>query len=78
MIAGSTARIPSFDGTELAVHRLGSGRPVMLLHGLFSSAEMNWIRFGSYCFTNAFHTGMNRTQGLHQLAHTSISRYLPL
>ena len=36
----------SFDGTELAVHRIGQGRPVLLLHGLFSSADMNWIRFG--------------------------------
>jgi pimeloyl-ACP methyl ester carboxylesterase len=25
---------------------MGEGRPVVLLHGLFSSAEMNWIRFG--------------------------------
>jgi pimeloyl-ACP methyl ester carboxylesterase len=41
-----TERIPSFDGTELAIRRLGEGRPVILLHGLFSSAEMNWIRFG--------------------------------
>lgn len=41
-----TERIASFDGTELAVHRLGEGRPVLMLHGLFSSAEMNWIRFG--------------------------------
>nr|WP_237437388.1 alpha/beta hydrolase [Alteraurantiacibacter aestuarii] len=24
----------------------GEGRPVLLLHGLFSSAQMNWIRFG--------------------------------
>ena len=39
-------RIVSFDGTELAIHRLGEGRSVLLLHGLFSSAEMNWIRFG--------------------------------
>jgi pimeloyl-ACP methyl ester carboxylesterase len=39
-------RLASFDGAELAVHRLGAGRPVVLLHGLFSSAEMNWIRFG--------------------------------
>ena len=38
--------VASFDGTELAIHRLGAGRPVLLLHGLFSSAEMNWIRFG--------------------------------
>jgi pimeloyl-ACP methyl ester carboxylesterase len=40
------ASIASFDGTPLAVHRMGEGRPVVLLHGLFSSAEMNWIRFG--------------------------------
>ena len=38
--------IKSFDGTSLAVHRLGEGRPVLLLHGLFSSAEVNWIKFG--------------------------------
>ena len=36
----------SFDGTAIAVHELGAGRPVLLLHGLFSSADMNWIRFG--------------------------------
>ena len=35
-----------FDGAELAVHRLGEGRPVILLHGLFSDAQTNWIRFG--------------------------------
>jgi pimeloyl-ACP methyl ester carboxylesterase len=38
--------VRSFDGVELAVHRLGEGRPVLMLHGLFSSADMNWIRFG--------------------------------
>ncbi len=38
--------LPSFDGTRLAVHRMGSGRPVLLLHGLFSNAQMNWIKFG--------------------------------
>ncbi|MXP14344.1 alpha/beta fold hydrolase [Altererythrobacter confluentis] len=38
--------LPSFDGVELAIHRQGAGRPVLLLHGLFSNAEMNWIRFG--------------------------------
>jgi pimeloyl-ACP methyl ester carboxylesterase len=38
--------ILSFDGTPLALHRLGKGRPVILLHGLFSSAEMNWVKFG--------------------------------
>lgn len=33
-------------GTRLALHRVGQGRPLVLLHGLFSSAEMNWIKFG--------------------------------
>ncbi len=36
----------SFDGIELAIHRVGSGRPLVLLHGLFSSAHMNWIKWG--------------------------------
>lgn len=38
----------SFDGTELVWHELGNAeaRPVVLLHGLFSDAETNWIRFG--------------------------------
>jgi len=34
------------DGVELAYHELGQGRPVILLHGLFSDAVMNWIKFG--------------------------------
>lgn len=34
------------DGVELAWHEMGEGRPVILLHGLFSDAQMNWIRFG--------------------------------
>ena len=34
------------DGVELAWHELGEGRPVILLHGLFSDAQMNWIKFG--------------------------------
>lgn len=36
----------SFDGTRLAVHRRGGGLPIILLHGLFSSAQMNWIKWG--------------------------------
>ncbi len=43
-----TVRFSSFDGTELAVHRHGRGRPFVLLHGLFSSAEMNWIKWGHH------------------------------
>ncbi len=42
----SSEYFASFDGAQLALHRLGAGRPVVLLHGLFSSAEMNWIKFG--------------------------------
>jgi pimeloyl-ACP methyl ester carboxylesterase len=38
--------ITGYGGARLAVHRLGEGRPVLLLHGLFSSAEVNWIKFG--------------------------------
>ena len=34
------------DGVELAYHEVGEGRPVILLHGLFSDAQMNWIKFG--------------------------------
>jgi len=34
------------DGIRLAYHELGSGNPVVLLHGLFSDAQMNWIKFG--------------------------------
>jgi pimeloyl-ACP methyl ester carboxylesterase len=34
------------DGVDLAYHELGEGRPVVLLHGLFSDAHMNWIKFG--------------------------------
>ena len=42
----ATEHFESFDGTRLAVHRMGEGRPLVLLHGLFSSAAMNWIKFG--------------------------------
>lgn len=34
------------DGVRLACHELGEGPPVVLLHGLFSDATMNWIKFG--------------------------------
>ena len=46
MSIATTERFASFDGTELAIHRLGEGRAVVLLHGLFSDAQTNWIRFG--------------------------------
>lgn len=34
------------DGVRLAWHEAGEGPPIVLLHGLFSSAWMNWIKFG--------------------------------
>jgi pimeloyl-ACP methyl ester carboxylesterase len=36
----------SFDGAEIAWAQLGEGRPVILIHGLFSNADTNWIRYG--------------------------------
>jgi len=36
----------SFDGAELVWYEIGEGRPVLLLHGLFSDAATNWIKFG--------------------------------
>lgn len=36
-----------FDGTRIAWAELGAGRPILLLHGLFSSGEMNWRRYGA-------------------------------
>ncbi len=41
-----TETITGFGGTRLAVHRMGMGRPLILLHGLFSSAAINWIKYG--------------------------------
>ena len=42
----TTEMVRAADGVELAVHRMGRGRPVVLLHGLFSNAETNWIKYG--------------------------------
>lgn len=39
--------LPGHDGVQLAVHRLGQGRPVVLLHGLSSNAWFNWLRYGT-------------------------------
>ena len=38
--------LQGWGGARLAVHRMGAGRPVLLMHGLFSSAQVNWIKFG--------------------------------
>lgn len=34
------------DGVRLAWREMGEGRPVILLHGLFSDANTNWVKFG--------------------------------
>lgn len=36
----------SFDGQQLAWREVGVGRPVVLIHGYFSNAEVNWLRYG--------------------------------
>src|SRR5688500_11206917 len=41
-----TESFTASDNVRLVWHELGEGRPVLLLHGLFSNAEVNWIRFG--------------------------------
>lgn len=34
------------DGLELAWRELGTGRPLVLIHGYFSTAMVNWVRYG--------------------------------
>ncbi len=34
------------DGVRLAYRELGSGRPLVLIHGYFSTATVNWVRYG--------------------------------
>jgi pimeloyl-ACP methyl ester carboxylesterase len=36
----------SFDGTELAWREAGEGRPLVVLHGYFSDAQTNWMKYG--------------------------------
>jgi len=38
--------IEGFDGLPIAVHVMGEGRDVVLIHGYFSNAHTNWIRYG--------------------------------
>jgi pimeloyl-ACP methyl ester carboxylesterase len=47
-VAGDVSehRFASFDGVEIAWQELGEGRPLVLIHGLFSNAWTNWIRYG--------------------------------
>jgi pimeloyl-ACP methyl ester carboxylesterase len=34
------------DGVEIAWRETGEGRPLVLIHGYFSDADTNWIKFG--------------------------------
>jgi pimeloyl-ACP methyl ester carboxylesterase len=34
------------DGQQLAYREIGDGRPLLLIHGYFSTATVNWIRYG--------------------------------
>ncbi len=42
----TTHMVPGYRDAMLAVHEMGEGRPILLLHGLFSNAHVNWIKFG--------------------------------
>ena len=39
-------RFSADDGVALAWHELGAGRPLVLIHGYFSNAFTNWVRYG--------------------------------
>jgi pimeloyl-ACP methyl ester carboxylesterase len=41
-----TSHFTVADGTTLAVHEMGEGRALLLLHGYFSDAATNWIKYG--------------------------------
>jgi pimeloyl-ACP methyl ester carboxylesterase len=34
------------DGVKLAYREMGEGRPVVLIHGYFSTAKVNWLKYG--------------------------------
>lgn len=41
-----THRFAGFDGADLVYSEMGEGRPVVLIHGYFSDAATNWIKYG--------------------------------
>ena len=47
MATSPTDSFASFDGTRIAYRTVGEGRDLVLIHGLFSNAETNWIRYGT-------------------------------
>jgi pimeloyl-ACP methyl ester carboxylesterase len=46
LASSPTDYFESFDGVRIAWRELGEGRPVVLIHGYFSDAATNWIRYG--------------------------------
>jgi pimeloyl-ACP methyl ester carboxylesterase len=47
MMATHSSYFTAADGTRLAIHEMGEGRPLVLLHGYFSDAATNWIKYGT-------------------------------
>ena len=45
-MTGEINHFASFDGTELAWREMGEGRALVLLHGYFSNAQTNWVKYG--------------------------------
>jgi pimeloyl-ACP methyl ester carboxylesterase len=50
-LASSQTELPihhyeGFDGADLVYRELGEGRPLVLIHGYFSNATINWLRYG--------------------------------
>ncbi|VXC56709.1 Hydrolase [Sphingomonas sp. 8AM] len=41
-----TRYFDSFDGQRIAWREIGEGRPVVLIHGFFSDAQTNWLKYG--------------------------------
>lgn len=41
-----TQRFSSLDGVSISWRETGSGRPLILIHGFFSEADTNWIKYG--------------------------------
>ncbi|WP_184504463.1 alpha/beta fold hydrolase [Sphingomonas endophytica] len=41
-----TRYFDSFDGQRIAWRELGEGRAVVLIHGFFSDAQTNWLKYG--------------------------------
>ena len=54
MSAPTIHRWTASDGIDLAWRELGEGAPVVLLHGLFSDGQVNWMKFGHAAKVGAY------------------------